>query len=345
MDNTDHTQPRSVLGTIPLGPQWSTIDPFLFCAHHDDDYPEGNGSLAPNASLGGRAIGQDFSGKDGWSMYHGSSVPGFPQHPHRGFETITFARRGLIDHSDSLGATARFGRGDVQWMTAGSGVVHSEMFPLVNTESGNHTELFQVWLNLPSSSKMVDPHFTMLWAEEIPIVELGDRATVTVIAGTIAGVEPPTTPPSSWAADPTNDVALWHLVIDDGGSIELPPALAGSGRVLYCFTGSGLTVDGSAPFGERLGIQIDPLATPLLHASDGAIEILVMQGQPINEPVAQYGPFVMNTEAEIRQAFDDYQRTSFGGWPWADDAPHHGSDKGRFAIHADGRQEQPEPSS
>ena len=281
-DNSAKPAPSSILGTIALGPQWSTIDPFLFCAHHDDDYPEGDGSLAPVESTAGRSIGSDFSGKDGWSMYHGDRVPGFPQHPHRGFETITFARRGLIDHSDSLGATARFGRGDVQWMTAGSGIVHSEMFPLVRIDERNHTELFQVWLNLPARSKMVDPHFTMLWADEIPVVSLGDRATVTVIAGAIAGVTPPKTPPSSWASDPANDVALWHIVIDDGGSIELPPALAGSGRVLYCFSGSGLTVDASAPFGDRVGIQVDPLATPLLHASDGPIEVLVMQGQPID---------------------------------------------------------------
>ena len=104
-------------------------------------------------------------------MYHGSDVPGFPQHPHRGFETVTFVRRGLIDHSDSLGATARFGRGDTQWLTAGGGIVHSEMFPLVDTVEPNPTELFQIWLNLPAADKMVEPYFTMLWADDIPVVE------------------------------------------------------------------------------------------------------------------------------------------------------------------------------
>ena len=109
-----------VLQTVPLGLHWPTIDPFLFCAHHDDAYPAGNDHLGPDASLDGREIGMDFAGKDGWRMYHGDVVPGFPQHPHRGFETVTYVRKGLIDHSDSLGATARFGRGDVQWLTAGS---------------------------------------------------------------------------------------------------------------------------------------------------------------------------------------------------------------------------------
>jgi hypothetical protein len=105
--------------TKPLGFPWVTADPFLFCVHHDDAYPRGDERMAPVASLAGRDLGADFSRKDGWSMYHGEEVPGFPAHPHRGFETVTIARRGFIDHSDSLGATARFGGGDVQWLTRG----------------------------------------------------------------------------------------------------------------------------------------------------------------------------------------------------------------------------------
>ncbi|MFN6059709.1 MAG: pirin family protein, partial [Burkholderiales bacterium] len=109
----------------------------------------------------GRQIGSDFSNKDGWSMYHGQTIPGFPSHPHRGFETVTIVRQGHIDHSDSLGATARFGPGDVQWLTAGKGIVHCEMFPLRQTNAPNPCELFQIWLNLPASRKMAEPHFTM----------------------------------------------------------------------------------------------------------------------------------------------------------------------------------------
>src|SRR5262249_60252273 len=113
-----------------LGCPWRARDPFLTCVHHVDHYPAGNERLGPATSLDGRDLGQDFASVDGWNMYHGQTVPGFPQHPHRGFETVTFVRRGIIDHSDSLGATARFGRGDVQWLTAGRGSNHSEMFPL-----------------------------------------------------------------------------------------------------------------------------------------------------------------------------------------------------------------------
>lgn len=156
-----------VLQEVSLGSQWPTIDPFPFCAHHLDHYPAGSDQLGPAVPIDDRQIGQDFAGVDGWNMYHGSVVPGFPQHPHRGFETVTFVRRGLIDHADSLGATARFGRGDVQWLTAGRGVVHSEIFPLVDPDGPNDLHLFQIWLNLPASDKLVDPYFTMLWSEDI----------------------------------------------------------------------------------------------------------------------------------------------------------------------------------
>src|SRR6187399_593606 len=105
-----------VVSVEPLGAQWRTPDPFLFCVHHDDGYPAANAALGPATALDGRSLGSDFSHQNGFSMYHGEVVPGFPQHPHRGFETVTVVRQGLLDHSDSMGATARYGGGDVQWL-------------------------------------------------------------------------------------------------------------------------------------------------------------------------------------------------------------------------------------
>ena len=140
---------KSIIRIRDLGFQWKTNNPFLFCVHHKDAYPRGNGEMGPDASLAGRRIGNDFTVKDGWRMYHGRLIPGFPQHPHRGFETITIVLEGLVDHADSLGAAGRYGHGDIQWMTAGAGIQHCEMFPLVNQDRDNPLELFQIWLNLP----------------------------------------------------------------------------------------------------------------------------------------------------------------------------------------------------
>ncbi len=323
----------------PLGFPWVTADPFLFCVHHLDLYPPGDEQLMPVASLDGRELGSDFSGKDGWSMYHGEGVPGFPAHPHRGFETVTIARRGFIDHSDSLGATARFGGGDVQWLTAGSGIVHCEMFPLLERDRDNPTELFQIWLNLPRKSKMAAPHFTMLWNDTIP------RRTITDGAGRqselvlIAGdPDSPPPPPSSWAADPTSGVAIWTLAMTPGATVTLPAGAAGAHRALYFFAGSGATVDGVAVPAKRALRWADARAVTIVNG-DTPAEFLLLQGRPIGEPVVQHGPFVMNSAAEIQQAFADYRRTQFGGWPWPAADPVHARDAGRFARRPDGASE------
>src|SRR6188474_312905 len=195
---------RIVLEVKPLGFPWVTAAPFLFCVHHDDAYPAGNERLGPAVSLSDRALGQDFGRKDGFSMYHGRVVPGFPQHPHRGFETVTIVRQGYIDHSDSLGATARFGMGDVQWLTAGKGIVHCEMFPLLDPREPNPAELFQIWLNLPSSDKFVEPYFSMFWDKDIPrhtVQDANGRTTeILVVAGNAGNTKAPPPPPNSWAA-------------------------------------------------------------------------------------------------------------------------------------------------
>jgi hypothetical protein len=326
-----------VLSSRPLGFPWETVDPFLFCVHHEDAYPAGNDRLGPAASLAGRQLGQDFEGKGGWRMYHGERVPGFPQHPHRGFETITIARRGFIDHSDSLGATARFGKGDVQWMTAGRGVVHSEMFPLLDRERPNPVELFQIWLNLPRADKLVDPHFAMLWNPDIPVVT-APGVTVRVVAGRLGDAAPPSPPPRSWAARPESDVAVWTIELAAGARFTLPAARAGTNRTIFFFRGGELRAAGAA-LRPSSAVRLRPDASVPLEAGADPVELLLLQGKPLGEPIAQHGPFVMNTRAEILQAFQDYQATQFGGWPWPSDEPVHPRDAVRFARHADGREE------
>ncbi len=329
---------------LPQTGTWPTLDPFLFCVHHDDHYPAGNDQLGPKASLSGRRLGHDFAQKDGWNMYHGRVVPGFPAHPHRGFETVTVVRRGLLDHADSLGAAARYGQGDVQWLTAGAGIQHAEMFPLLEQNQANPLELFQIWLNLPRASKRVAPHFTMLWADTIPTLKQHDaqgRLTeITLRAGRLGNVEAPAPPPDSWAARSENEVAIWTLRLMPRARWTLPPASVGTNRALYFFRGSELKVAGRT-VSERSLIELRAELNATLENGASESELLLLQGRSINEPVVKYGPFVMNTQAEIREAYSDYRRTRFGGWPWPDEAPVHGRDPVRFARRPDGTVERP----
>jgi redox-sensitive bicupin YhaK (pirin superfamily) len=296
----------------------------------------------------GRNIGQDFHLKDGYRMYHGQRIPGFPYHPHRGFETITINKEGVVDHTDSLGASGRFAAGDVQWMTAGKGVQHSEMFPMVNEHAPNTLEIFQVWLNLPAKKKMVAPHFKMLWKEAIPKVvkkDDADRGTETnVIAGNYDGIQalPPT--PDSWAADPLNLVTVLTVKLDPDASWRLPATDPTVNRVLYFYKGSNLEIDKEQiPVGSR--VVVDAGQDVEIRNGESTGFVLVLQGRPINEPVVKYGPYVMNTEEEIRQTMRDYGQTQFGGWPWPEQEYVHAQDAGRFAKHADGRIEQPQANT
>ncbi len=326
-----------------LGLQWETQDPFLFCAYHLDNYPKGNEQLGPAASLQGRNLGMDFEPHpEGWNMYHGTTVPGFPAHPHRGFETVTIVERGLADHSDSLGAAGRFGNGDVQWMTAGKGVQHSEMFPLLNDDKENPLLLFQLWLNLPKKNKLVDPHFKMLWNEDIPIHNLqddyGKSTSIKLISGDYNDLKAPDAAPDSWAMDPSNHVAIWLITMEPNAVWKLPSAAAQLNRSLYFYSGEKVTIEGNQ---IPVNHSIDLLSDQEIEIKNGSstASFLLLQGKPINEPVAQQGPFVMNHPQEIQEAISEFRKTAFGGWPWSSYDHTHPKERGRFALHADGREE------
>ena len=154
----------------------------------------------------------------------------------------------------------------------------------------------------------------------------------------------PSPPPASWAARTDADVAIWTAHLDPGARWTLPPARPGTNRRLYLHHGTALRIGGDDVPANRW-VDLDAEASPVLEARGGEAGFLLLQGRPIGEPVAQYGPFVMNTRAEVAQAFADYQRTQFGGWPWATPDPVHPRDAGRFARHVDGRVERPPQSS
>ncbi len=333
----------SIKSIKPLGFPWQTQDPFLFCVHHQDFYPKGNDVMGPAASLKGRVIGQDFApNNEGWRMYHGEHVPGFPAHPHRGFETVTIVTKGSVDHSDSLGAAGRFGNGDVQWMTAGKGVQHCEMFPLLHKDKENPLELFQIWLNLPKSKKLTEPHFAMLWGDSIPThtsTDVNGKAThVKIIAGKIENTAAPSPAPNSWAADATHEVAIWTIKLEAGAQWKLPTASASVNRSLYFYEGTAIQIAGQN-FSTHQAIELHADKEVILQNGDSESYLLLLQGNPIGEPVAQYGPFVMNTQEEIQQAMSEYQQTQFGGWPWPTYEHVHPRDKGRFARYPNGVEE------
>lgn len=329
----------SIISIQSLGFLYPVGDPFLFCAHHLDNYPEGNEEMGPAVSLSGRYLGQDFTIKDGWRMYHGDTIPGFPVHPHRGFETVTIVLEGFVDHSDSHGQAGRYGEGDVQWMTAGSGLQHSEMFPLLKQNEKNPLELFQVWINLPSKRKFAEPHFKMLWSEDISVYKSRDKngklTTANVIAGALGDKVAPAPAPDSWAAEEENKVLILTVKMDVGAEWTLPGTEKDIERSLYFYRGSSIFIENTEVKNYN-AVKLKSNEDVVIINGDTDGYLLLLQGKPIKEPVVQYGPFVMNTEDEIRQAFSDYRRTQFGGWHWERPDNVHPQEKGRFAKHRDG---------
>ena len=333
----------NIISISPLGFPWKTQDPFLFCAYHKDFYPKGNEQMGVfETDKLGRNIGQDFVVKDGWRMYHGKNIPGFPYHPHRGFETITINEQGVVDHSDSLGAKGRFMGGDVQWMTAGKGVQHSEMFPMLNADKENTLEIFQIWLNLPAKSKMVEPHFKMLWKEDVPVVihkdSYGQSTLVKIVAGQYQNTKALSPTPDSWAANPQNYVGVYTVKMDANANWVLPKTNPKANRSLYFYEGQDIIIEDQTISSNHL-IELKAGEDICIQNKNESAKFLILEGVPINEPVVQHGPFVMNTHEEIRQAMKDYGRTQFGGWPWAETEVVHDKSKGRFAFHADGTEE------
>lgn len=322
---------------------WEMENPFIFCAHHKDAYPKGDENQEPTVSLTGRQLGEDFAIKDGFRMYHGSKVPGFPMHPHRGFETVTIVKTGFVDHFDSVGASGRYGNGDVQWLTTGSGCQHAEMFPLVSMEEENPLELFQVWLNLPAKDKFTKPAYKMLWSEDIPKVTIGDdygpKAEITIISGGFNGLNALTPNAASYASDPNHHLNILLIEMGPYSEICLPQVSKTLVRNLYYYEGEGHITIGTEQIPSSRRIKLD--GNELIEVTNGSKPsyLLLLEGEPINESVVSYGPFVMNTEQEIRNAFSDYQHTHFGGWPWNRTDPINPRDSGRYAKYMDGTYE------
>ncbi|HEY7209531.1 MAG TPA: pirin family protein [Bryobacteraceae bacterium] len=228
---------------------------------------------------------------------------GVEEHPHRGFETVTIAYQGSVDHRDSGGNSGTINPGDVQWMTAASGVVHEEMHGREFTSKGGTFEMVQLWVNLPAKYKMSKPRYQGLLSAQIPQVDLGSAAFARVIAGELMGVKGPATTSSP--------VHVFDVRLEAGGRGEftLPP---GQNSALVLLRGDVLVNGTTALKGEAQVARLSESGESVLLEAKAESLILVLSGEPINEPVASYGPFVMNTEAELRQAFEDYRAGRMG---------------------------------
>jgi len=327
-----------------LGFQLQVLSPYIICFHHRDLFPAGNGRMEPSSYISTRLKGNDFREDVPYRMYHGDKIPGFPYHPHRGFETITVVLKGMIDHADGLSLSGRYGDGDVQWMTAGKGLQHSEMFPVLDTAKENPLELFQIWLNLPKKNKFVDPYYKMLWREDIPVFlhkdESGLLTTLKIINGTYNNTTYLEANPDSWAYDSKNHVNIWLLEMAPNATFTLPAISSTLNRALYFYEGDSIKIE-NQKIAAKSYIYLDGENETVLENQDTTSYLLLLDGEPINEPVAAYGPFVMNTDQEITDAYNDYKKTQFGGWPWDSDEPVHPVNRGRFATYSGGKTSYP----
>ncbi len=319
--------------------QLQVLSPFIICFHHKDQFPAGNSSLQPVHYPKNAMKGNDFREDAPFRMYHGNKYSGFPYHPHRGFETVTVVTKGFIDHADGMHLSGRYGNGDVQWMTAGKGIQHSEMFPCMEQKQENPLELFQIWLNLPRAKKFVEPHYKMLWNEEIPRLSIKDannrNTTLTLIHGIYEDHTFIESNPDSYAHDPFNHVNIWLLDLEPHAKFTLPAISKTLNRAIYIFEGEGISINDNL-LTKNSYAYLDASAETILTNNDKQTRILLLDGEPLNEPVAAYGPFVMNTMEEIDQAYTDYQKTQFGGWPWNSPEPVHDPNSGRFATYPGG---------
>lgn len=228
---------------------------------------------------------------------------GVGEHPHRGFETVTIVYQGEVDHRDSTGSGGHIGPGDVQWMTAASGILHEEFHSDAFTHAGGTLEMVQLWVNLPAKDKMSAPRYQTLLNRDIPAVALSDEAgSVRVIAGELAGKRGP--------AHTFTPIDVWDVRLNDGKTAELRLP---EGRTLALIVLRGaVRVNGTEPAREAQMVLLDRTGTDVSIEADTDATILVLSGEPIDEPIVGYGPFVMNTRAEIEKAIEDFNNGGFG---------------------------------
>jgi quercetin 2,3-dioxygenase len=229
-----------------------------------------------------------------------NQVLGVGMHPHRGFETVTFVYQGGLSHRDTAGNHGEIGPGDVQWMTAGSGVLHEELHSPAFRKSGGTLQMAQLWVNLPARLKMTDPKYQTLLSQDVPVLHPHEDATVRVVAGSFGETKGP--------ASTFTPVNLWDVRLIKGKLDLTVPE--GYTTAVFVMDGRA-TINGESPVDDVTLVLFDRAGTQFSIESDAPTHFLVLNGHPIDEPVVGYGPFVMNTQDEIAQAFNDYSSGRF----------------------------------
>ncbi len=236
-----------------------------------------------------------------------SATPrGVGPHPHRGFETVTIVYDGAVEHRDSAGHEGRIGPGDVQWMTAGSGVLHEELHAQAVSKTGGRVSMAQLWVNLPAADKMTAPRYQAITAGEIPTVRVGD-ADVRVIAGSLVDAEGVG---HRGPAATFTPIAVWDGRIGPSGRFEAP--LPGGWRCLVAVLSGQVSVGDQTIGTAEVAFLSEAGANLFVTSGESEAHFLVLAGEPIDEPIARYGPFVMNTRAELQQAMQDFRSGAMG---------------------------------
>lgn len=324
---------------------WDTEDPFVFVSHHRDEYPRGNAQQAPPLEeIAGRNLGRDYNKLFGFRMYNGKVVPGFPMHAHWGYETITVAEEGFIDHFDSLGNQGRYGFGDMQWVSAGGMYLHNEMYPLANNDRPNPNNITQIMLNLPLKDKGSPPEMRIIWSEDIPLIERKDRNgndySVKIFAGSFDGVDAPSPNGISWASNKEHHVSIWLIKMSPGAEMTLPAVSSALNRNLYFIYGSKVRIDDiEYESSQRLKLKGGEEIAFVNGDENGTYWLL--EGMPINEKMSSFGPIILDNDKNVREALNHIRKNEFECWPWdlIDKFQPKGTE--RFVKYSDGKEERP----
>ncbi len=332
-------RPKTVQKIVDINIHWSGDDPFTFVSHHHDTYPKGNSQMAPPIDLiRGRNLGRDYQERFGFRMYHGRVVPGFPMHAHWGYETITIAEKGFVDHFDTEKNYGRYGNGDVQWTLASSRYEHCEMYPLIDQENENPVHITQIMINLPLDRKNGENHVNNVWAEDVPVFEK-DGTTVTLYCGEFDGKKTYSPNPGSYASS-ENSVRILKIEMEPGSSFMLDALAEGIDRNVYYTSGKEADMDGTK-VGPNHRFKMKRKTSLEITNGPEESEFWILEGKPIGEKQAAFGPVILKDLDEVRAGMDEIRIKEFQEWPWGLMDVTNPIEMGRELHRADGSVERP----